>query len=405
MGSDWQGYIPTEVLSEIFKYLTKYDKLSCSLVCQKWKEALDRRNLWKKINIRVDHDFLEPSTTALMQDYLRHIEHLEFGWEKPLVQNRWLPLKVHELTKRVVRYLFSLIENDVQLVCFKIFEWHDLYPFKKIIYHLCRFLKSQKKLKILIFRNANLPRTECLKVLEACSVSKNTLKSLEIRNNSYSFDTAFEGPDFLFFLKDFAFLEELKLDYFILSRERVIDILAESGQEHLCHLELFFDKSDLESIIIPERKWRKLKELCPNLKVSITIKDVCHYEQIEFIFLMENIPLSSFSLITNSKYNQRRSREFERTLVRLIDNYQESLECVRLELKNNRENLDHLLLNIILKCSKLKRLLFDGIVADDMYLFHEICVHQQSASGLQCKLLSITHIKAYLKILECDTFN
>nr|XP_023022474.1 uncharacterized protein LOC111510768 isoform X1 [Leptinotarsa decemlineata] len=397
MGSVWQGSIPTEIVSEIFKYLTKNDKLSCSMVCQKWKEALDRRDLWKQIVICVDQDFLEPSTTLMTQKYLRHIKNLEIGWEKPLIQNRWLPLKVHELTKRVVKYIFSLIENDVQVECFKIFEWYDIYPFKKIIYHLSRFLKTQRKLRSLIFRNANLPKSECLKIFEACVMSKYTIKSLEIRNNLYIYNTAFDTPEFVVHLKEFVFLQELKLDYFILSRPRVIDVLAENGQNYLRLLELFFDETDLESIIIPERKWKKLKQKCPKLKVSISIRNVCHYEQIEFIFLMEDIPLSSFSLVTNSRYNQRRSRDFERTLLRLINNYHESLECVKLDLKNNKENLDNLLIEIILKCPRLKKLLFDGIISDDMNLFREICLYRKSARGLHVKLLphkykSITNI-------------
>lgn len=141
MGSLWQDYIPTEVVSEIFKHLSRPDRLSCAIVCQKWKEALDRRFLWTHVVLHVDKDFLEPSSTLLVGEYNRHIRSFAIGWDRPLVQNRWLPLKVHDLTKRVVHFLFILCDNCVQLNRFKIFEWYDIYAFKKIIYHLSRFLK------------------------------------------------------------------------------------------------------------------------------------------------------------------------------------------------------------------------------------------------------------------------
>lgn len=57
------------------------------------------------------------------------------------------------------------------------------------------------------------------------------------------------------------------------------------------------------------------------------------------------------------------------------------LEFIKLDLKNNKENLDNLLFNIILNCPKLKTLFFDGIVNEDMDIFHKICKYKQSAKG------------------------
>lgn len=53
--------------------------------------------------------------------------------------------------------------------------------------------------------------------------------------------------------------------------------------------------------------------------------NVCHYEQIQFIFLMKHIPLSSFSMYTGNKYNQRVSRNFEETITHLVKNYYRTL--------------------------------------------------------------------------------
>lgn len=50
-------------------------------------------------------------------------------------------------------------------------------------------------------------------------------------------------------------------------------------------------------------------------------------------------------------------------------------------MKNNKENLDNLLFNIVLLCPKLKGLFFDGVVNEDMELFNQICKHRRSAEG------------------------
>lgn len=85
--------------------------------------------------------FVEPSTILLTEEYSRYINSLEIGWAHPPVQNRWLPMKVQDLTKRVVRFLFILHDSCVQIESLKVFEWYDAYPFKKIIYHFARFLR------------------------------------------------------------------------------------------------------------------------------------------------------------------------------------------------------------------------------------------------------------------------
>ncbi|KAJ8933095.1 hypothetical protein NQ314_014223, partial [Rhamnusium bicolor] len=109
--------------------------------------------------------------------------------------------------------------------------------------------------------------------------------------------------------------------------------------------------------------------------------NISHYEQIEFIFLMKYIPLNSFSLCTGNKFNQRISRNFEDTIVHLLKNHHKTLEIINLELKNNKENIDSLLFQIVKRCPKLKKLFFDGNVNEDMNLFYNICKYKQSAKG------------------------
>lgn len=58
MASALLEVLPIELLTEIYKYLPRTDRMSCSMVSQKWKDALDRKDLWKKIILHIDKDFL-----------------------------------------------------------------------------------------------------------------------------------------------------------------------------------------------------------------------------------------------------------------------------------------------------------------------------------------------------------
>lgn len=138
------------------------------------------------------------------------------------------------------------------------------------------FFRIQKRLKKLIFHNINLPKPECIKILNACLGSKETISYLEIHNYFYNFNTAFDTNEFVENLQQFSCLRELKLDYFIFSRPRVIDIVAENGRRFLKSLEIYFDEIDLHSIIVPDRKWRKLNRLCPGLKISFCISTLSY---------------------------------------------------------------------------------------------------------------------------------
>lgn len=53
--------------------------------------------------------------------------------------------------------------------------------------------------------------------------------------------------------------------------------------------------------------------------------NICHYEEIKFILLMGSVPLNHFSLKSNDKFDQQSSRNFEVTLCRLIENFQNTL--------------------------------------------------------------------------------
>ncbi|CAH0546319.1 unnamed protein product [Brassicogethes aeneus] len=137
--ANWQNIL-TDIMVEIYKYLPRRDKLSCSMVCTHWKDALDISDLWSNMIVHIDTDLMEPSTIIFSRYFNKYIKSLEIGWAFPQRPSRWLPFKHKDLTKRAVRLFNILNDSRVQLSSIKIFDWYDIFRFKKIIYHLARFL-------------------------------------------------------------------------------------------------------------------------------------------------------------------------------------------------------------------------------------------------------------------------
>ncbi|KAJ8943807.1 hypothetical protein NQ318_020879 [Aromia moschata] len=78
---------------------------------------------------------------------------------------------------------------------------------------------------------------------------------------------------------------------------------------------------------------------------------------------------------------------------------------VNLEIRNNKENIDDILLQMVMECPNLKRLFFDGVVNEDMNLINEICKHKRSAK-VSCennlRLTSPSYIDKPMKQVEVE---
>lgn len=89
--------------------------------------------------IRSIHYISEPSTSNLLRMYGHYVKHLKLSLKN---QNlRWSGERFHLLTKVIVRFLLVFIRTGVQLQSFKLVAWFDMHWFKKVKYHLSRFLR------------------------------------------------------------------------------------------------------------------------------------------------------------------------------------------------------------------------------------------------------------------------
>lgn len=74
--------------------------------------------------------------------YHKYVKTLELGWTNPQQPTKWIPYKFQELTKRTVRYILMLTNTtSFELQNIKILAWFEMHRYKKIMYHLCRFLR------------------------------------------------------------------------------------------------------------------------------------------------------------------------------------------------------------------------------------------------------------------------
>lgn len=67
---------------------------------------------------------------------------MEFCWANPRLPARWMQHGLQEFSKRACRYIMILQDSYVQLNSVKVVDWYEIPRFKKIIYHLSKFLRQ-----------------------------------------------------------------------------------------------------------------------------------------------------------------------------------------------------------------------------------------------------------------------
>ncbi|RZC32450.1 F-box only protein 39 [Asbolus verrucosus] len=344
MGS-WE-YLPAEALAHVFSYLPRRDRLSCSLVCQAWKNGLNHMKLWKTIVVYIDKDLMEPSTILLLRDYCKYVKNLEFGWS---VSNKSKlgPVVFKELTKRAVRFFLILHDNFTQIHKLKISNWLDFTAFQKITYHLSRFLK-----------------VNFTKMMTACLSSKTTITYLDLHNCDYC--QYFDAVYFRSCIEELSYLKTFKLDYYILACN-LIDSIVTSRNRCLENLELVLGGNR----VISNDQWRLLNNACPNLKVKI-ISNV--YSDLER-YLAQSIPLVAFSVTIPRSLNRETRYNFLKTLHLLIITYYKTLVYLDVRIRNDVDILDEVLTMAIKKYSRLKTLAFNGVLENPELL--NTCVESE----------------------------
>ncbi|KAJ9574665.1 hypothetical protein L9F63_008197 [Diploptera punctata] len=386
----WE-WLPELVITHIYQYLNLQDRVAASKVCKSWHNAFYAPFLWRTMELHLDRDLLQPLDTELMtlteeplviylvQIFGHHLHRLELIWSRPLPFSlQYIPCSLQLFApgaqaQAASQFLRILHSKDIQLKELVLTDWIFSYKWKfrgRLLFKLTRFLRSQKQLQILSLQNACLGHHEASKLLIAAVTGcSSVLHQLNLRGAFREWKDAYTNPKYLESLRQLRALTNIHLDYSALSNE-VLYVLSQHGV--LTCLHVLVRDSDNRQHVLSNHAWNLLSTTCSNLKVSFSIVNIAHHENL-CPFLLPSIPLSNFQLLSGCVWDQSRTRNF-RSTVRLLTNfYSGTLETIHLHIKNNREMLDDLLLEMLSKCCRLSHLQYDGVL-HNMETVREMCL-------------------------------
>ncbi|XP_069685941.1 F-box only protein 39-like [Periplaneta americana] len=325
----------------------------------------------------------EPLAVHLIRLFGQHMHRMDLMWTRPLAASLQIfprpRIPRGAQVEAGVAFLSLLRTSDVQIQALYLFDWVYSYKWEgrsKLLFALTIFLSSQRKLRVLNIQNASLSLGEAMRLLTAVSRScGSVLKSLDLRGAFREWQVPHTSPRYLALLGHLTALSILRLDYSALS-DAVLTALSVSTGNSLTQLQVAIRDTDNHQHALSDGAWSHLVTSCPNLRVAFSIVNITHYEDLCH-FLLSSIPLNNFYLYSGSVWDQSRSRNFRRTVQRLLNYYTNTLEDVHLHLKNNREMLDDLLLQLLTRSSHLSNLQYDGILRN-MNTVREICNLQLS---------------------------
>ncbi|KAL6265039.1 hypothetical protein P5V15_005130 [Pogonomyrmex californicus] len=346
--------LPELILTQIFGHLDRADRANVGEVCQSWNRALSSPELWRSVTILIDRDLCGelPLAEELAIKYGQHMRNLELAFSRPYISPRQIRIRCNIQMWEGIVFLSIMHVKNVQLRQLTLTNWI-----------------GQRSLEILSLLNADLGVTDVLRLLRTVAKrSGEHLISLDLRGAFRGWQAPYENPRYLSLLGRFHALTLLRLDYSALSNH-ALNALAAS--KTLKNLYISIRDSESRQHMIADATWRNLVLACPNLRVSYTIVNISHYEDMYYL-LLPSVPLAKFHMFSGHVWDQSRSRNFRNTIGLIITQYTNTLVEVMLQLRNNRESLDDLLVSMLIRCKCLKRLQYDGIIRNFETL-REIC--------------------------------
>ncbi|KAF7264701.1 uncharacterized protein LOC143200505 [Rhynchophorus ferrugineus] len=360
---DWTS-LPAVPLGDIFGRLSRRDKLSFTMVCSSWKNAVTCGLFWKKLVVRIDEDFVDSSLIHLTQDFYRYVRMLSIGWAGPVWQQRlkWPELKYRDLTKRVGKFLVILYERSVQVEVLEITNWYDIFYLRKLGYLMLRFIKNQNNLVSITLNNANLYDMNFVNILVSCLRSKSSLRQLHIHYSAGMTQKNFDSWVFTSCTEQFVNITTMTLNFWVFwhffSKLQVRLV-------KLTQLDLYLDEGMriVEKVTfpeIPQKQWELFPILLPNVFVNFILRKSLTDTHIQ-LTLQKVFPIVSF--VWKYKLSKDCSLKACSDCLRLLAEYhRDTLQIVIIVAPDVDELL--LLQKIVMlkrRCKKLKCLMFNNL--------------------------------------------
>ncbi|GLV34003.1 uncharacterized protein CBL_11114 [Carabus blaptoides fortunei] len=350
--------------------LNEADRYTCSLVCMRWRYIAMDPQLWEDMVVSFNVDMVDSFTVFSTIKYAETITSLHIVWSMTQMSRRELKYRLPAMAQTTGHYLMLLKYYDITLAAVTLNDCCFTWKFKRVIYHLSLFLKTQTRLKILDFSNAFLHRSYLSKILFSCRESATSVKYLNLLSSFREWHNVYELQYFQNALRMFTNLEILKVDYSSIS-DNILWIFIDTSYTRLRLINIYVTDIDSRTHVITSATWRTLVHRCKSLQVTLQIQNICHYEDLYHI-LNESMPLTSFTLKCGQSWNQRKSRNYCSLVHSLTWNYTATLTHVSLHLRNNREALDSHLIDLVTNCKHLQYLEFEGVISS-VAVLKQIC--------------------------------
>ncbi|XP_075210841.1 F-box only protein 39-like [Lycorma delicatula] len=360
--------LPEFIIAQIFSYLRPSDRLTAGRVCLSWASALNSPSIWRNMTFYFDRDVyvLNNELPQIAIKFGHHTKRLELIWSQPQIPY------VFQRESGIL-YLNILEIKSVQLQELTLRDFGFCYKWlyrHKVNIALVQFLGCQRSLRSFRIINAYVRPNDVLRlVFVAAESCGNCLKNLDLRNAFKKLHSSHSSPRFLESLNRMSALTNLSIDYHALSDE-VIQALS-NASHNLSKLNIIVSASKNWHQPLTDNVWNILKNSCRNIQVFFKVENISHYEELASM-LTPSIPLERFHLHSGSLWDHRRSRNFRSTVRLLINQYNNTLVDLHFHIKNNREMLDDLLLEVITRCKRLCTLQYDGVLRS-MEIIRDIC--------------------------------
>ncbi|XP_070616618.1 F-box/LRR-repeat protein 8-like [Erythrolamprus reginae] len=332
VGDTW-SYIPEEILSHIFCYLSLQDRHVVLRVCKKWAAAVLAPCVWSYIEVRcVSED--DKAALQNLHQFLPHIRHLKVAFDQ----------SDEGIRQNICRILDLLAQQNhkLQALCIECAgENPYFYSGQDILQSIGSICQSRNRTDLQHLDFRAMPFTLDDGLVQLVASSSPNLHTLYLNNRTLVCNVT---PEMIIeLLKSCPKLSTLGVYYASLSEEVFKELVTLSRPNLRC-LDIFCERMDKYIPVISEELWALVREKYPRLYVQLELDHTVPQWKILRI-LKPNIPVTELQLNTFAYmvYQIRFATA----------NYSRTLEKLVLRTTSSEE-LDASLIDLARKCACLK---------------------------------------------------